>query len=64
VRAENQLSSGADPAFANAIRAIHDGLASLSVLRAADVAAHDCPNQPLTIVPLALGLAAGFFIEP
>jgi ADP-ribosylglycohydrolase len=57
VQAENQSSSGAQPAFANAIRVIHDGLASLPVLRAADVATHYFPNRPLTIVPLALGLA-------
>jgi len=57
VRAENQWSGGADPAFANAIRVIHDRLASLPVRRAAHVATHCFPNQPLTIVPLALGLA-------
>jgi ADP-ribosylglycohydrolase len=57
VRAEHHWSSGAAPAFANAITAIHDRLASFPVLRAADVATHCFPNQPLTIVPLALGLA-------
>ena len=57
VQAENQWSSGAAPAFANAINVTHDRLASMPVLRAADVAAHCFPNQPLTIVPLALGLA-------
>jgi ADP-ribosylglycohydrolase len=45
------------PAFANAIRAVHDTLACVPALRAADVAARCVPNQPLTIVPLALGLA-------
>jgi ADP-ribosylglycohydrolase len=45
------------PVFAGAIRAIHDNLASLPALSAADVAGCCFPDQPLTIVPLALGLA-------
>lgn len=47
----------ARPAFAGAIGAVHDVLASLPVLRAADVAERCFPDRPLTIVPLALGLA-------
>lgn len=57
VRAESQWSSGAGPIFAKAIRAVHDDLASLLALRAVSVAARCFPNRPLTIVPLALGLA-------
>jgi ADP-ribosylglycohydrolase len=43
--------------MAQAIRTTHDSLASSPVLRAADVAGRFFPNDPLTIVPLALGLA-------
>ena len=56
-QAESRWPGCAAPAFANAIRAVHDDLASLPVLDATDVAARCFPNQPLTIVPLALGLA-------
>jgi ADP-ribosylglycohydrolase len=45
------------PAMANAIRAVHDDLTCLTVIRAEDVATRRFPNSPLTIVPLALGLA-------
>lgn len=45
------------PAFANAVRTVHDQLRRLSLLRPAEVAALCFPNEPLTIVPLALGLA-------
>ena len=45
------------PAFANALRAVHDYLESLPTLRPAEIAAQCFPNLPLTIVPLALGLA-------
>jgi ADP-ribosylglycohydrolase len=49
---------GASPAlFATAVRTVHDELGSLPVLRAETVAAHCFPNEPLTIVPLALALA-------
>jgi ADP-ribosylglycohydrolase len=44
-------------AMANAIRTVHDNLTCLPVIRAEDVAASCFPNSPLTIVPLALGLA-------
>jgi ADP-ribosylglycohydrolase len=45
------------PAMANAIRTVHDRLASPAVLRAGNVAAASFPCEPLTIVPLALALA-------
>ena len=45
------------PAMANAIRAVHVDLTCLTVIRADDVATRCFPNSPLTIVPLALGLA-------
>jgi ADP-ribosylglycohydrolase len=56
-QAESLWPSPAAPAFANAIRTVHDRLAGLTALRPADVAARCFPDQPLTIVPLALGLA-------
>ena len=43
--------------FAAAIHAVHVRLASVPLLRAAAVAEHCFPNEPMTIVPLALGLA-------
>ncbi len=45
------------PVFANAIRAVHDDLVSRPTLRASDIASTWFPDRPLTIVPLALGLA-------
>src|SRR6184192_2401092 len=45
------------PAFTNAIRAVHDYLERLPALRSAEIAASCFPNRPMTIVPLALGLA-------
>ena len=45
------------PSFAAAIQAVHERLASLPSLTSADIAAGCFPNQPLTIVPLAIGLA-------
>jgi len=56
--AEAQWSSGAGPRLSNAIRVVHDDLASLPNLDADAVATRCFPNAPLTIVPLALGLAA------
>jgi ADP-ribosylglycohydrolase len=41
----------------NAIRAVHGSLGCLPTVQAAEVAARCFPNQPLTIVPLALALA-------
>ena len=55
--AESRWPGSSAPAFADAIRTIHDSIASLSVLRAADVAVRCFPDQPLTVVPLALALA-------
>lgn len=56
-RAEERWSGGSAHAFANAIRTLHDTLARLPALRPAEVASLCFPNQPMTIVPLALGLA-------
>jgi len=44
------------PAFADALRTVHDTLERLPALRPAEVAALCFPNQSMTIVPLALGL--------
>jgi ADP-ribosylglycohydrolase len=54
---ERRWPGSAPPAFANAIRAVHDDLASRPTIRARDVASVWFPDRPLTIVPLALGLA-------
>jgi ADP-ribosylglycohydrolase len=43
--------------FGRALRAVHDLLAGLPVLTPAAIAACCFPNNPLTIVPLALALA-------
>jgi len=56
-QAESRWSGRSAHAFANAIRTLHDNLACLSALHPAEVAARFFPNQPMTIVPLALGLA-------
>jgi ADP-ribosylglycohydrolase len=56
-QAESRWSGPSSPAFTNAIRTIHDDLTDLPALRPADVAARCFPNQPMTIVPLALVLA-------
>jgi ADP-ribosylglycohydrolase len=48
---------GAAPAIAHAIRTVHDDLTRLRAIRAEDVATGCFPNGPLTIVPLAIGLA-------
>jgi ADP-ribosylglycohydrolase len=55
--AENRWPGESPPAFVNALRAIHDELAAMPAVRAADVAARCFPDRPLTIVPLALALA-------
>ncbi len=55
--AESRWQGRSAPALANAIRAVHDRLASSSALSATDIAAYCFPDHPLTIVPLALGLA-------
>lgn len=49
---------GSKPAaFANAVRTVHDQLKRLPELRPFEIAEFCFPNDPLTIVPLALGLA-------
>jgi ADP-ribosylglycohydrolase len=55
--AETRWGGGAAPAFAKRVRAVYDDLKSLSELRPGEVGACYFPNQPMTIVPLALGLA-------
>jgi len=55
--AESRWPGRAAPTFAKAIRTVHDDLKHLPPIRPADAAARYFPNQPLTIVPLALGLA-------
>jgi len=45
--------------FAAAIRNVHDRVASVPSLTSAAVASWCFPDRPLTIVPLALGLATG-----
>jgi ADP-ribosylglycohydrolase len=55
--AECRSSGRPDTPFASAIRTIHDDLSRLPALAPEDVATRWLPNQPLTIVPLALGLA-------
>jgi ADP-ribosylglycohydrolase len=55
--AEHQWRCDSRPSFATAIRTVHDRLACLPSLTSAAVAAWCFPNHPLTIVPLALGLA-------
>jgi ADP-ribosylglycohydrolase len=54
--AERRWRSPTVPAFANAVRTVHHNLRRLPALRAAEIGALCFPNQPLTIVPLALGL--------
>ena len=56
-QAERRWPGAAAPAMANAIRAVHEQLITLPVIRAADVARCCFPDRPLTIVPLAIGLA-------
>jgi ADP-ribosylglycohydrolase len=53
---ERQLSPSREAAFAAAIRAVHADLSECSELNADDIAARHFPNDPLTIVPLALAL--------
>ena len=56
-QAENQRAGGAVPTLSSAIRSVHGDLERLNGLTPRSVAARCFPNQPLTIVPLALGLA-------
>src|SRR5206468_2896907 len=52
--AERRWPAAAAPVFADAVRTVHHTLRRLSALRAAEIATVCFPNQPLTIVPLAL----------
>jgi ADP-ribosylglycohydrolase len=56
-QAESRWKGTSLPAFAAAVRTVHDDLESLPALQAEDVANRCFPNGPLTIVPLALALA-------
>jgi len=56
-QAENQWPGAMPAVFTNAIRTVRDALARLPALRPEEVAARCFPSEPLTIVPLALGLA-------
>jgi hypothetical protein len=49
---------GSESPLSGAIRAVQRALASLPTLGASEVAGWCFPNQPLTIVPLALALSA------
>jgi len=55
--AERQWPGPAGPLMTKAIRDAYDSLLGLPSLRAGEVAKRCFPNQPTTIVPLALGLA-------
>src|SRR3989475_8866144 len=55
-RTRRRWPGPAPSAFANALRTVHDDLGHFTALRAAEIAALYFPNQPMTIVPLALGL--------
>ncbi len=55
--AESRWPGTGAPAFAGAIRRVHDDLAAMPRIRAGDVAERWFPDRPLTIVPLALALA-------
>ena len=56
-QAESRWPGRSAPALARAIRSVHDSLACLPHLEPAEAAARWFPNQPMTVVPLALGLA-------
>ena len=62
MEAEARWSKGAGPSLASAIRGVYDDLVSLPELSADAVATRCFPNGPLTIVPLALGLATVYAI--
>jgi ADP-ribosylglycohydrolase len=55
--AESRWPGALALSLANAVRIVHAELASLPTIRATAVAACCFPDRPLTIVPLALGLA-------
>ncbi|PYP41203.1 MAG: hypothetical protein DMD48_00875 [Gemmatimonadetes bacterium] len=54
--AERRWRGPTAAALGDAVRTVHQNLRRLPALRAAEIAALCFPNQPLTIVPLALGL--------
>src|SRR5881397_353943 len=54
--AERRWRGPTAPALADAVRTVLHNLRRLPALRAPEIAALCFPNQPLTIVPLALGL--------
>ena len=54
--AERRWRGPTAPALADAVRTVHHNLRRLPALRATEIAAVCFPNDPLTIVPLALGL--------
>jgi ADP-ribosylglycohydrolase len=56
-RAERERSESAATVFAGAVRAIHEDLRRSPELTAVDVARKHFPDNPLTIVPLAIALA-------
>jgi ADP-ribosylglycohydrolase len=55
-QAERQQSVSADATFAEALRTIHADLEQCNELHPGEVAARWFPNDPLTIVPLAVAL--------
>ena len=57
-QAERQRSGSADATFAEAVRTIHTDLHQCRALDAGTVGAKYFPESPLTIVPLAIALAA------
>src|SRR5262245_52221152 len=55
---ELAVKASGNDTFAGAIRTIHEGLSRRTAWNAADVSAAYFPDNPLTIVPLALVLGA------
>jgi ADP-ribosylglycohydrolase len=55
--AEQEWPGASSASFTTALRAVHDHLAGLPILTPGVIAACCFPNNPLTIVPLALALA-------
>jgi hypothetical protein len=55
--AERRWPGCGGPAMTSAIREVYDALSNLPALGAAEVGGRCFPDRPLTIVPLALGLA-------
>ena len=57
MEAGRRWSGGASSAFASTIRSVHDELRRLPELCSTDVVTRWFPDRPMTIVPVALGLA-------